>query len=115
MLAGDQFQRILQAIINLPQQARPQRYGEHLSGLLNRITDGHTTRGLKHLHISFAMAHPKHFGLQLFRTASLTPLRTDQYHFVFGQRVKLTLCITQHADTDNIIMHAGHTCGHGIR
>ena len=115
VLTGNQLQRILQTVIHLPQQPRPQCHGQHLPGLLHGIANGHATGGLEYLHIGLTVAHAQHLRLQLFAAPRVAAPRADQHYFVFGQRVKLAFRITQHADTDNIIMHAGYTCGHGIR
>ena len=58
-------QRILQAVVDHAQQARPERGGQHLAGELDLISDAHPLGLLEDLQVGAAALHPQHLALEL--------------------------------------------------
>ena len=85
MLTGNNFQWILQTIINLTQKTGAKSHREHLAGLAHRIANGDTTGILKYLNVSFTMTNTQNFGLQIFLSViGRNTRRTDVDHLVFN-------------------------------
>ena len=54
---GDDVQRVLQAVVDLRQQAGPELHREHLADELHRVADRDAGGALEHLHVGVAAAH----------------------------------------------------------
>ena len=70
------LQRVLQTVIDHPQNAGPQCDGEKLSREFHLIPHHHSGRALENLHIDLPAADPDHFRFERH------PLTLDECHLV---------------------------------
>ena len=89
------LQRILQAVVDHPQQAWPERGRQHLGREFDAIANAHALGFLEDLQVGAAALHPQHFTLE----AGLP--RMHEGNRVFHQR-RVAL------DAHNVPGHADH-------
>jgi len=63
---GKLRQGVLQAVVDLAQQARPQLYRQHVPGEFHLIANGNTLGDFKDLELAYLAANPDYFAFQPF-------------------------------------------------